>query len=353
LTRRRLALWALVTCVWAGGAATGSAQELRVRIGSGVPLQVKRLYAEALDYLGRSQLKSGSWNSSHGSGVGITGICVLAFLSVGEDPNFGAYNEPLRKAVKFLIRSQNARTGMFGSGGSHDSMYAQGFATLAMAEAYGAMDDVILWQGQDRGEHPTMGEALEKAVGAIITSQDQNPFKAWRYGPKAKDQDTSVSGACLVALLAARNAGIEVPDANIDAALQYFEKATLEDGTTMYTLGMGGGMGVESLARSSISSLVYALARRKDSRAHAATVDFLTENLESKLGGWPWYTRYYMAQALFQGDFEAWQKWNEINTEYLEEQVKEDGSIAGDVYSTGMALLSMALNYRFLPIYER
>ena len=121
----------------------------------------------------------------------------------------------------------------------------------------------------------------------------------------------------------------------------------------MYTLGMGGGMGIDSLARSSISSLVHALARRKDSKAHEATVDFLTENLEAQIGGWPWYTRYYMAQALFQGDFEAWQKWNEINTEYLEEQVREDGSIAGDVYATGMALLSMALNYRCLPIYER
>ncbi|MFN7562591.1 MAG: squalene--hopene cyclase, partial [Prosthecobacter sp.] len=30
----------------------------------------------------------------------------------------------------------------------------------------------------------------------------------------------------------------------------------------------------------------------------------------------------------------------------------EDGSF-GDAYQTGMSLLAVALNYRFLPIYER
>ena len=54
----------------------------------------------------------------------------------------------------------------------------------------------------------------------IVTSQDQNPHGAWRYQPTAKDADVSVSGAMLVALLAARNAGIGVPDSNIERALQ-------------------------------------------------------------------------------------------------------------------------------------
>ena len=60
-----------------------------------------------------------------------------------------------------------------------------------------------------------------------------------------------------------------------------------------------------------------------------------------------------MAQALFQGDFDAWEKWNRVNTEILQDDQREDGSIGGSTYSTAMSLLSMALNYRFLPIYER
>ena len=354
LSRRWLGACALAVGAWLVTASDGAAQDRRIRTGTGVPLQVKRLYADALQYLVKTQSLQGTWSSSHGQGPGITGICCLTFLSVGEDPNFGAYAEPLRKGFRAILRQQNSRTGLFSQGGgsSHSSMYEQGFATLAIAEAYGAIDDRMLWAGSDTKAPRTLGQALELAVGAIITSQDQNPHSAWRYGPTAKDNDTSVSGACFVALLAARNAGIEVPDANIDKALKYYQQATMKDGTVMYTLGMGG-MGMDSLARSSICSLVYALAKRKETEIHRSTVQYLSENVESPISGWPWYTRYYMAQALFQGDFESWQKWNEINTESLEEQVHEDGSIAGNVYSTGMALLSMALNYRFLPIYER
>ena len=60
-----------------------------------------------------------------------------------------------------------------------------------------------------------------------------------------------------------------------------------------------------------------------------------------------------MAQALFQGDFETWKKWDQINTEMLQEELTDNGSIGGNAYSTAMSLLSMALNFRFLPIYEK
>ena len=60
-----------------------------------------------------------------------------------------------------------------------------------------------------------------------------------------------------------------------------------------------------------------------------------------------------MAQALFQGDYVAWQKWNAAKVRELHELQKEDGSIGNGAYGTGMSLLALALNYRFLPIYER
>ena len=65
----------------------------------------------------------------------------------------------------------------------------------------------------------SLGQALELAVRCILTSQDQNPFGGWRYTPDAKDADVSVSGANIIAMLAARNAGIEVPDENIKKAI--------------------------------------------------------------------------------------------------------------------------------------
>ena len=66
--------------------------------------------------------------------------------------------------------------------------------------------------------------------------------------------------------------------------------------------------------------------------------------------------RYYEAQALFQGDLDAWEKWNKILVRQLREAQQPDGSIRGrfnPVISTSLSLLSLAVNYRFLPIYER
>jgi hypothetical protein len=150
----------------------------------------------------------------------------MAFLASGEDPNFGRYGEPVRKALRSLIFEQNLHTGFI-----PNSMYHHGFAMLALAEAYGAVDDSLLWDSQTpAGRRRTIAQALELAVRCAVTSQNNNPAGAWRYSPQASDADTSVSGAVLIGLLAARNAGIEVPDVNVESALTYFRNSTSEGG---------------------------------------------------------------------------------------------------------------------------
>ena len=86
-------------------------------------------------------------------------------------------------------------------------MYNHGFACLALAELYGTLND------------ERIGPALEKAVSLIISAANKNPQNAWRYYPDSNDFDTTVSGTQLVALFAARNAGIEVPKDTIEKAL--------------------------------------------------------------------------------------------------------------------------------------
>src|SRR5205823_11965255 len=102
----------------------------------------------------------------------------------------------------------------------------------------------------------TIGQALELAVRAAVTSQKKNSVGGWRYSPDSTDADTSVSGAVLVGLLAARNAGIEVPDECTDKAINYYVKMTSPSGQVGYSGGFGGFD--ESPARISIATLVYA-----------------------------------------------------------------------------------------------
>lgn len=333
---------------------TCRAQGSDIRYGSKIPADVEVIYQRGLRYLAQSQDKSGSWAGQGGragtGNNGITGLCVMAFLASGEDPNFGRYSQNIRRGVRAMILAQDANTGYLGS-----SMYHHGFSTLGLSEAYGAVDETLLWDGSEAaGRKRSIGQSLELAVRCAITSQKNNQWGGWRYSPSDRNADTSVSGAVLVGLLAARNAGIEVPDEVMDKALNYFKTSTSDTGIVAYSGGVGG-FG-ESMNRSSIGSLVLAIGKRKDWKEYKASLGYISGRLEHQEQGYPYYNRYYMAQALFQGDFEAWEKWNSHTTEVLRNRQEDDGSFQsqhGAPYGTAMSLLALALNYRFLPIYER
>lgn len=346
---RWLLVTLLITAAIAGSTVSARAQGPSVRYGTKVPQDVRMIYDRGLNYLAKTQQESGAWPSGYGQGI--TGICLLAFLANGEDPNFGPHSLVIRRGLRGIIESQDANTGYI-----PNSMYCHGFGMLALAETYGAVDETQLWPDDyPVNRKRSIGEALELAVRTAVTAQKNNQAGGWRYSPRDSSADTSVSGAVLVGLLAARNAGIEVPDQCIDRALDYYRNSTGDNGTVAYSGGMGG-MG-ESMNRSSIATLVYSIGKRKDWKEYEATLGYISSRLEHQESGYPFYFRYYMSQALFQGDFEAWTKWKQENIRALKAQQMDDGSFqgghGGPQYATAMALLSLALDYRFLPIYER
>lgn len=332
-----------------GPLAGATAQEPNVQIGQGVPRNVREIYDKGLQYLAKTQTERGDWTGGQ-AGPGVTGMGVMVFLASGEDPNFGPYSNNVRRALRSIIGAQDGSTGYLGP-----SMYHHGFAMLALAESYGVVDDRNLWPN---GKGPrSIGAALELAVRAAITSQRRNRLGGWRYSPQATDADTSVSGAVLVGLLAARNAGIEVPDDAIDRAVSYYTKMTSPSGQVAYT-GAAGGL-QESIARISIASLVFSLARRKDLPQFKPTVQYLVDSLETTGAAkfnLPLYQHYYKAQALYQGDVEAWKRWNMHIVRQFKAAQQPDGSfpcVYGPALGTSLTLLTLAVNYRLLPIYER
>lgn len=325
------------------------AQPPNARIGEAVPRDVREIYDKGLQYLVSTQTQAGGWTGGQ-TGPGVTGLGLMVFLASGEDPNFGKYSGNVKRAIRSLITEQDKNTGILGN-----SMYHHGFAMLGLAEAYGAVDDRRVWPDGTKGR--TIGAALELAVRAALTSQKNNSRGAWRYSPSDTEADTSVSGAVLVGLLAARNAGIEVPDTAIDKAISYYTKMTSSSGQVAYSGGLGGFD--DSLARISIATLVYSVAKRKDLKQFKTTLGYLVNKVEftgSSGFGWMNYQRYYQAQALFQGDVDAWERWNKLLIRQLKSSQLPDGSCPGQhgaSVSTSLSLLSLALNYRFLPIYER
>ncbi|MFM9059167.1 MAG: prenyltransferase/squalene oxidase repeat-containing protein [Planctomycetaceae bacterium] len=342
--------------------AVAGAQGPIVKYGDPVPRDVREMYDAGVRYLLKTQDASGGWKDGQ-AGPGVTGMGVMVFLASGEDPNYGPYREPIRKALRSMIVAQDPNTGFLGGNGGHESMYQHGFAMLSLAEAYGAVDDRGLWGAADsaqRSRQRSLGQALELAVRCAVTSAKQNPVGAWRYGPDAKDADTSVSGAVMMGLLAARNAGIEVPDETMAKACKYFLSMIGPNGQAGYSGGPGGG----SDAVTSIAVLVLSIARQKDAPQLKKAVQYLksrSRDGQSPMESYPSYTRYYRAQALFQVDVEAWEKWNMGLVRELKALQGKDGSFSGfasrggfgGTVDTSLALLALAVNFKFMPIYER
>ncbi|MEO8352183.1 MAG: squalene--hopene cyclase [Chthoniobacteraceae bacterium] len=324
--------------------ATASAQDPSLRFGGEIPTEVDAIYERGLTWLAANQSEDGSWTGGQ-TGPGVDGICLMAFLASGEDPNFGRYASSIRRAIRAIMQKQEAETGYL-----PNSMYHHGFAMLALSEAYGAVDETTLWEG---GKAPrSIAEALQLAIRCAATAQKKNRWSGWRYSPDASDADTSVTGAVLMGLMAARNAGMDVPDDVIKGGMEYMQRSTGRDGSVAYSGGFGGMGG--SMNLSAVATLVGAVSRSKETEQYQATLKRLTENLEhSENRGYIEYFRYYMAQALFQGDYKSWQKWNDALVRELREGQSDDGSFPNGGYGTGMGLLAIALNYRFLPIYER
>jgi hypothetical protein len=295
--------------------------------------EVDKMYVKALQFLAKTQGPEGNWpDEPAGTGPALTSLAVVSILAHGDDPNFGPYATTVRKGLDFVLKQMDPATGYIGP-----SMYNHGFATLALAESYGAVDD------------PRLGPALQKAVKLILNAQQQNGAHAWRYSPESRDADTTVSGAQMVALMAARNAGIAVPEAAVQNGLKFFISCQTADGGIGYISAMG-----PNTTRTAIACLVLSLAKEKDLPAFKAAFNYLKNAPDDSQ--YPHYFKYYAAQAFFHGSPELWQNWNRDNIRTLRaSQLPEGGweGQFGSTYGTAASLLSLALNYRYLPIYER
>jgi hypothetical protein len=324
---------ALLAASLLAAAALAAEPDFFVYHGDPIPADVETMYARGLTYLAQAQAADGSWPVQNGTDPGVVGLAVLAVLAHGEDPNVGPYSQVIRRGINRILQSANAESGYIGS-----TMYNHGFATLALAEAYGVVDD------------PRIGPALQKGVQLILAAQSRNPQGAWRYSPDSRDADTTVSGAQMVALLAARNAGLTVPDEAIKQGLAFYVSCQSGDGGIGYT-GPGSG----NAPRTAIAILVMALARQKETAPFKAAFRFLKETGFQPDGRLHYYL-YYAAPATFHADMTAWQEWNAGCSKRLLASQSQDGSWTGEngpLFSTAASLMALAVNYRFLPIYER
>ncbi len=73
-----------------------------------VTSELERSVKRGLDYLARTQNPDGSWPGQYAQLSGVVGLAMLAFLAHWEMPDEGQYGQVIRRAVDYIVRSQQS-----------------------------------------------------------------------------------------------------------------------------------------------------------------------------------------------------------------------------------------------------
>lgn len=334
---------ALVFVGVASGASHGQAQPPAkpVAVEAEYTVEARLAIDNGLKWLAESQAPDGGFGhlSHYGPHVGITGLSGLAFLSEGSTPGRGRFGGNVQRCLDFLLH-HTSESGLITAESSHGPMYGHGFAALFLAEVYGM------------SHKPELRENLRKAIRLIATTQNEEG--GWRYQPVRADADISVTICQVMALRAARNAGIYVDKEIIDNAVEYVRKSQNPDGGFRYMLSSGGSAFARSAA--GVAALQYAgIYSGEELERGLSYLERFTPPKERTVGHY-YYGHYYAAQAMFLAGDAYWQRWwPAIRAELLEKQ-EANGSWrgqAGDEYGTAMALIILQMPNRLLPIFQK
>ncbi len=308
---------------------------------------------KGLGWLAANQRPDGSWAGTVGSSTGGVASCTLAFLSNGHVPGSGEYGQVVSRSLEFIMRSAQPTGLLFKNGmGPGGIMYHHGLATLCLAEAWGETAD------------PKMRECLRKAVDLICACQNQHG--GWRYQPKISDDDLSATVMQLMALRAAKDAGMDVPKEVIDAGIEYVKRCHNgrgqgKDGGFAYQPG-----GESGYARAGAGVTSLQVAGNYKATEVSEGVDYLMdfEPIGKKphpKDGFYYYGMYYATMGIYQAQSigawgrKAWQAFYPATVAGMVRDQKPDGRWEGDyeVYPTAMAALILDIPCRYLPIYQR
>jgi HEAT repeat protein len=354
-----------------------------------------------LEWLARHQSYDGRWSGSKftdrcqlyyrkkcqigarfgGWDVGMTGISLLAFYGAGYRPDTGRYKDTVLRGQIYCAARQWA-DGDFGGQADLIGGYTRPIATIALAEAYGTV------------QQPEYRERARRSVAHLV--RIQYPDAGWRYRLSGQfPGDTSVTGWNAWAIATARKFGIPVDPMGLEGALSLINRFSSvvtqdeeyynTDPHYFFEVGRGQffkhytGYNAQDGTRPPMTALglicrIFMGARRSHPYCIGAANTLLervpeyderTNKIKYVQGAeYPIYYWYYGSLAMYQMGGRFWRKWSRpFLTEGIPNvQVAGDecergswdcdilDSLGGRVYTTAMAVLTLETFYRYLPL---
>ncbi|MBI1370367.1 MAG: hypothetical protein GC162_17160 [Planctomycetes bacterium] len=323
---------------------------------------------KAIEYLLSQQNKEEGWISDGGkrNENAMTALAIMAMAAVGHQPTDPTpEGEAMAKALAFILRdSQQDDKGYYG-GRDGSRMYGHGICTLMLAEMIG--------QGVDDDQDKKIRDHCQKAIDLILRSQkvhkDARYDGGWRYSPDSGDSDLSVTVWQVMALRAAKNAGLDVPATAIADAVEYLKRSYYSEQRDKRgkPLATKSGFSYEpggrhGFATTAAGLLAMCVCGQYEAPEVTGSSDWLMDNPPHWGVEWLLYGTYYYAQGMYQrgGDYArtARQTVEQMllekqNSEGWWESSHDTERGAGRVYCTSMSLLALAVKYHYLPIYQR
>jgi len=315
-----------------------------------------------LDWLTKNQAKDGSWGKQYT--IAVTSFACLSYLAAADEPFTGDRGKALIKGLEFLLASQ--KDGIFKPQG-HSWIHGQGFATLALSEAYGRS---LFCKTKPDIDTKKIREVVTKA--AEVIAKNQSDSGGWWYTPGSRGQHEGSTTVCAVqALVSASNFGIKTDEKVLDKGFEYLKKCQTKDGGFNYQLGDNTNMKEGTAA--GVATL--GLMKRFDTTVMVNGYNFLLKLTPVAISAerFPYYGHFYgsMGMQLLGQEFNEDKEYREKTQGYIAAAQKEvagwqqtDGSFpvkgwmregngenAG--YSTAFATLVLGVPEARLSIYNR
>ena len=304
----------------------------------------------------------GEGASNRKNDVAATGFGLLPFLAGGQThrPSKSTeidYSKTVKAGLEWLIKKQDKSSGFYGG-----DMYGHGIATIAMCEAYGMTSDNLL------------KASAQRAIDYIQTSQDKSGG-GWRYAPNTAG-DLSVTGWQMMALKSGQMSGLNVKESTMKKAEQFLRSCEAQwtgpDGKTKkggYSYLPGSGETPTMTAVGMLcSQYLGTTPRNPELIAGAERLKLAPPNTTKNL-----YYEYYATQVMHHMGGDNWDKWNKgadgkagirdtlialmdkgtTNPDLEGSWDPKQLGAEGRLMSTSLALLTLEVYYRHLPLYRR
>jgi hypothetical protein len=313
-------------------------------------------------------LCDGPGNAVHD--VGVTGLALLAFLGDNNTLRGGPYKQVVKTGVNWLREQQDPQTGLFGTNASHDFVYDHAIASYAMCEAFGL------------SHYSLLKPVAQKAINYL--ESHRNPYSVWRYQPRDNDNDTSVTGWCIMAYESGEFFGLQINKTALELSAVWLDQVSDPTGRhgyckqgeqssrkpgdhqTRFPIDKG-----EALTAVGLFCRFFMGQDPKEKPIMTAAANLILTKppiWDEKAGTIDHYYWYYATYALFQMGGRHWTDWQKkLNDAVIKTQRNDTepgrknyvgswdpigawGDDGGRVYSTAILTLTLEAFYRYTKL---